>query len=209
MKLKISTRIIIVVLSGVILSGVFSIFTQYASYNQNVNIIAENLQKNSKLAFQQTLANDTKKLSLALEILLQDEHAKEFYIAEDIDSLYKYSKPLFENLKSKYDITHWYYIKGKPTETCFLRVHNKPKNNDKITRFTYQNSVKTATFASGLELGKTAFALRVVHPYYFNNKLIGYMELGEEIDHFFDIMKNQTGNNYIAFINKEFLNEEK
>jgi len=35
------------------------------------------------------------------------------------------------------------------------------------------------------------------------------MELGEEIDHFFDIMKQQTNNDYIAFINKEFLNEEK
>ncbi len=94
--------------------------------------------------------------------------------------------------------------------TCFLRVHNRKKNNDTITRNTYENAIKTKTFSSGLELGKTAFALRVVHPYYDNSKkLIGYMEVGEEIEHFFDIMKHKTGNEFIVAVDKKFLNKKK
>ena len=92
----------------------------------------------------------------------------------------------------------------------FLRVHNRPKNNDIITRYTYENAIKSKTFATGLELGKTAFALRVVHPFYDNNKqLIGYMEVGEEIDHFFDHMKASTCDDYMVVVDKKYLNEEK
>ena len=85
MKLKLATKIILIVFSGLIIGGIFSIFIQNASYNEEIDIIAQNLQTSSKSAFTQTLADDTKKMSLALDILLQDEHAKEFYTTKDID----------------------------------------------------------------------------------------------------------------------------
>ena len=62
--------------------------------------------------------------------------------------------------------------------------------------------------AEGIELGKTAFALRVVRPYYNGNDLIGYVELGEEINYFLTILKVQTGNDFAVIVNKQYLSEE-
>lgn len=103
-------------------------------------------------------------------------------------------------------MTHFYF--HLPNGTNFVRIHSKAKFGDNITRKTYQKSVQSNGFGTGLELGATAFALRVVHPYYDGTTLIGYIELGEEIDHFLKIMKTQTGNDYGLFIKKEYIKHE-
>ena len=61
--------------------------------------------------------------------------------------------------------------------------------------------------ASGLELGRTAFALRVVRPWTRDGKLLGYLELGEEIDHFLQRMARQTGDQFAMLILKRHLDE--
>jgi len=148
-------------------------------------------------------------LSITLETLLEDEKTKDIYVEGDREKLYDYTHPFFEKIKEKYGITHWYFINPEPASTCFLRVHNFEIFGDKITRSTYIDSVDYKDFGTGFELGKTAFALRVVHPYYSENgELIGYMELGEEIDHFLEIMKQQSGNDFNLFVLKEYLDQE-
>ncbi|MGE4398912.1 MAG: ATP-binding protein, partial [Campylobacterales bacterium] len=44
-----------------------------------------------------------------------------------------------------------------------------------------------------LEMGRNFFSLRAVTPIFYDGKLLGYMELGREIDHFFGLFKKQTG----------------
>ena len=209
MKTKIQTKIFIILFSGLFISVILSIVFQVNSYKHELNIVAENSLKMTEKSFHAILANEKQKLSLALDFLLEDSIAKNYFIKQNIDSLYDYSKPTYERIKKKYSITHLYYIMPEPKKTCFLRVHNKSKNNDVITRFTYENSVRTKSMASGLELGKTAFALRVVQPYYDNGKLIGYMEVGEEIDHFFDLLKEKTDDEFFTTVSKKFLDKKK
>lgn len=206
---KISVKVIIITLSALLLSFGVSIFIEIKSFKNEINKIAESNLELTKKSYRNIYANEEQKLSLALDALISDNKAKELFIKKELDSLFAYSEPLFQTLKTKYSITHFYYIMPEPESTCFLRVHNKPKRNDVIKRFTYGNSVKTKQKASGLELGKTAFALRVVRPYYHNGNLIGYMEVGQEIDNFFDFMKEETGNDFYVTVEKKYLNKEK
>ncbi len=63
-----------------------------------------------------------------------------------------------------------------------------------VDRATLTKAIETKGLGAGKELGKTAFALRVVRPWFGQDgKLLGYLELGEEIDHFLGRMKAQTG----------------
>lgn len=178
------------------------------TYENNVNIIARESVKSSEEAFKNLETNDTNMLSSTLKALLENENYKKLFIAKDKDGLYQATSPLFSELKERYRVTHWYFHNPEPDSTCFLRVHKPEKAGDVITRVTYQNSAKNKNFGAGKELGKTAFALRVVHPYYNNGTLIGYMELGEEIDHFLEAMRDQTGNEFGLMLKKEFLDEK-
>ncbi|OQY04257.1 MAG: hypothetical protein B6I20_03405 [Bacteroidetes bacterium 4572_117] len=179
------------------------------SYKKNIKLASEQAIEQTKNAFNNLAENDSRMMHATLTGLLSNEKMRDLFLKKDIDKLYGYTKPIFEDLKTKTGITHWYFIEAEPEKKCFLRVHNKEKNGDIITRFTYEAAVKTKELSYGIELGKTAFALRTVHPYLHNDSIIGYMELGEEIEHFFEIMKKQTGDDYGLLVKKEFLDEKK
>lgn len=153
--------------------------------------------------------NHIKLFSAAVEALKSNREIGSLFARRDREQLYRFTFPIFENLKKESNITHWYFLNPEPEKTCFLRVHAYHKYNDTITRITLDECIKSKRFASGKELGKTAFALRLVHPFYFDNRLIGYIELGMEIEILLEVMKNLTGHEYGLLVLKEFLDKEK
>jgi len=181
----------------------FSYYSFEKVFRENMIQMKEDFNKDFLLLEKQ----DTEKLSAALEILAQNENFQNIYLQKDREALYKAVEPLFQELKQSYGITHFYFI--LPDGKCFLRVHDKAIYGDEITRFTFWKARDTKQVASGLELGKTAFALRVVRPYYHNNELIGYVELGEEIDNFLEMLKGSSDNEFFLLIKKQYLDKEK
>lgn len=149
-------------------------------------------------------SQDTKALSATLDGLLQDPGFKKVFLKQNREELNQYGRPLFQKLKEGYGITHFYFM--LPDAVTFLRLHNPNVFGDINNRITFKKAVESKKIGSGIELGKTAFALRVVKPYYDGDKLIGYMELGQEIDHFLSVLKKETRNEYSIFVNKDKLN---
>ncbi len=145
-------------------------------------------------------------LSATLEAVLNDEVMKDIYLEKDRDKLYEYGQPLFQELKTRYKITHFYFM--DPDGVNFVRLHNKDIFGDEIKRGTFLEAKETRLASSNLELGKTAYALRVVMPYYNGDELIGYVELAQEVDEFFETMKKRKGNEFLMVVEKDSLNEE-
>lgn len=162
--------------------------------------------ENFKASFSVLIERNIQKLASGLEIIIQDPGIKKEFMSNDRDALFRYGEPLFRNLREKYGITHFYFI--LPDGHCFLRLHNKDIYGDMINRHTLLKARETQSLASGIELGKTAFALRAVMPYYHEGRLIGYLDLGEEIDHFLKIMKEQTGDECAIIADKSRLDRE-
>jgi PAS domain S-box-containing protein len=80
---------------------------------------------------------------------------------------------------------------------------------DVVERSTYQSTAKNEENSAGLEVGKTAFCLRVVYPYYSKNgDFIGCVELGNDTNHFFEIMKKESGCEYSLFVLKKYLDKK-
>lgn len=205
---SIKFKVILTIILCLALGAAAIVFLLNVSYQDNINLISKQSVQMSEEAFRNLEKNDTNMLSATLESLMENDAYKKLFEAKDRNKLYQQVEPLFKNFKERYRITHWYFLNPEPESTAFLRVHKPAQFDDQIKRATYLKAVETKDFASGKELGQTAFALRVVHPYYDNGKLIGYMELGEEIDHFLGIMKKQTGNDFGLLIKKKYLDEK-
>ncbi len=182
------------------------------SFQREKNTLAWQALQGAQETYVHLEENCTRTLSATLAALLADEKIAALYQQRDRDKLYRYTAPLFEILKNDFQVTHWYFLEPETAapaiaQKCFLRVHNAALYGDVVNRVTYKNAVQTKTFSSGKELGKTAFALRVVHPYYHQGTLIGYMELGQEIDEFLSTMQKMTGDAFALIIDKRYLDQ--
>ncbi|MFH1228835.1 MAG: HAMP domain-containing protein [Candidatus Aenigmatarchaeota archaeon] len=149
---------------------------------------------------------DTKTLSSSLNAITYDEEIRQKYMGMDRNALYEYVNPLFIRLKEAYNVTHFYFI--LPNGTVFLRMHSRDMYGDEVKRSSFLEARDSGKIASEIELGKTAYALRVITPYYDGDSLIGYVELGEEINHFMLILKTDTENEFALIADKGLLDKE-
>jgi hypothetical protein len=149
--------------------------------------------------------SDVKKMDATLGALLEDAALREAFRARDRERLLAAALPRFQGLQERDGITHWYFI--DPARTVFLRVHRPELRGDVVERQTLLRAAETGNAGSGLELGQTAFALRVVRPWVVGGELLGYMELAEEIDHFLVRLKQETGNEFGLLVKKKYLDQ--
>ncbi len=154
-------------------------------------------------AFAKLEKADVDMLSSALDELAADPALVRPFVARDREKLLAAARPIFERLKAEDQITHFYFLDPEPARTCFLRVHKPEQFGDVVNRDTLLAAIATRKIGYGKDLGKTAFALRVVKPMRSGGRIVGYMELGEEIDHFFERMKHQTGDDFGLLVDKE------
>jgi signal transduction histidine kinase len=87
-----------------------------------------------------------------------------------------------------------------------LRVYQPENMTEAPTRFTKQQAMTRGTPVSGLELGRVGtFTLRIVYPWRIKNELIGYIELGQEIDSILRELKTITEIDFLVFLDKSYL----
>lgn len=185
-----------------------SIFYWIGVQNQNKNFkqIALEQIRGAEASFRNFKEQDTKMLLSSLEVITQDPRLKEIYLEKNRQRLFDYVQPLFRNLKNKYGITQFYFI--LPDGRVFLRIHEKDIHGDLIKRTSFQKARDTKNPTSEFEIGKTAFSLRAVMPYYDAGTLIGYVELGEEIGHFLEILKGGTRSEFGIIADKPYFNRD-
>lgn len=199
--------IFILGLAAVSILGIVHIFN--VSSRHNVELLTQSSVDEARKAFHSEEVGTKNMLSATLNTLSRDTGILEDFIAGDRDKLFRRVQPLFQHLRSQNSITHWYFIDPEPAKTCFLRVHAPHLYNDVITRSTLEESIKTRRIAFGKELGKTALALRAVHPYFHNGRIIGYMELAIEMQDFFNMLKDHTASDYGLLVAKKYLDRSK
>jgi HAMP domain-containing protein len=201
--MQIRTKLAIAVLAAMVLVAAIAGAIIRAASERNIRVNAEAAVAVAGGAFRAVEHADTEKLSAVLTAVLSDSRYRAPFERRDRAALAALATPLFKELKYAYGITHWYF--HLPDRSVFLRVHKPEQFGDAVNRATMARAVATGGPGVGKELGKTAFALRVVSPWVVEGKLIGYVELGEEIDGFMHRMKVQTGDDYSLLVEKRHL----
>ncbi len=161
-----------------------------------------------KKTFNNLISYEAEILKSNILFLAEDKKLQNFFSQKDKENLIKYGKSIYKKLNSEFQITHFYFI--DTNDICFLRMHNTKRFGDKIKRFTYKKAKENKKIFYGIELGPYGtFALRLVMPWIVNNKIIGYLELGKEIDNLTKTLKNISKFDFVFIINKKFIKTRK
>jgi hypothetical protein len=203
--LSVQAKVILLILALSLVSGVAGAWIMGDLFERHVERSASEALHVAAREFEAQEHSEVEKLSATLDALLTRDDLAAAFVARDRKKLLALSAPLFETMKARDRITHWYFIEAPPAKTVFLRVHRPELHSDVVERSTLQKAIASGDMGAGKELGQTAFALRVVRPWVRDGKVIGYLELAEEIDHFLTAMKSRTGDEYGMLVKKEFL----
>jgi HAMP domain-containing protein len=191
---------------GIFIVAVFVVLMMY-TFRKNTDSRAMRTIQNIDGIYRNLVQNDIKMLSAALESFASNTPFKETFVSKDKAALQAMSEELFRGNRDRYGITHFYYI--DEAGICFLRMHKPGFAGDLVTRTTYKEASEKNRLASGVELGKTAYALRVIMPYVFQGKTVGYIEFGEEIHHFDEVIHEKMGSDVVVLGDKKFLDKKK
>lgn len=165
-----------------------------AAIGRSLRIAAEEAVAASASALAALQRADVARLDAALLSLSSNPALVEAYRTRDRGRFLAAAAPIFEALRREHDVTH--FLVHDPSLAVFVRVHRAPDHGDHTGRSTLARAAETGVHASGLELGRSAFALRVVTPWRVDGQVIGYLELGEELDHLLARLKARTGDDY-------------
>jgi len=159
-------------------------------------------------SFQSLLDQRAQIMRVQLEQLAASETLQQLMLQKDRTGLLRENQETFRRLLLHLRISHFYF--HNPDQTVFLRVHNPTRHGDLIERHSLTQAAATQQEAHGIELGPLGtFTLRTVIPWYHHEQLIGYLELGEEIEllinNFFKLDKTIL----TLTIDKKFLDREK
>jgi signal transduction histidine kinase len=153
----------------------------------------------------ESLLRESRLLQGLADPLLGDRELQRCWLAGDRVALLDCSKPVFDELRLRFEITHFYF--HGLDRVCFLRVHDPNRHGDLIDRTTLQRVVQGDGVPWGLELGPMGtFTLRVVQPWRINGELAGYIELGKEISSVVSTVKHVLDVELVVAVDKSFLN---
>ena len=159
--------------------------------------------------YQKSIIADARALTSIIDTLKLNTKLEEIFVSYDRKVLLEYTEKLFRELKRDFNITHFYFT--KPDRTNLLRVHVPERYGDRIDRLTTMQAEHNGTNTYGVELGVLgSFTLRVVSPWYDKQtgQLIGYIELGMEMDHVMNRLRDMLGLDIIIVVNKKYLDRD-
>ncbi|MDH5191463.1 MAG: ATP-binding protein [Gammaproteobacteria bacterium] len=205
---KIKARIFVPVILALVSVALVSIFSYYQLQSKQIDNDIHWRIHGVDAAYKKALENETATLDGLIGFLLSDKDIQAAWLSRDRQRLYQQVLPAYKRLFIDNKITHFYFI--EKDKVCFLREHNKSRYGDVINRFTLDRAIATNKKASGVELGPLGtFTLRVVHPWYINGELTGYLELGIEITHITPQLRKLFGVELFVLVKKEYLERKK
>ena len=154
--------------------------------------------------FAQKLDKDTHKMMATLRAMMINQAMVNAFRQGDRAALAQQGGELFRSLNAEHKITHLYFI--RPDLVSLYRFHSPAVFGDEIQRVTLQQARESQKPAHGLELGPMGtLTLRLVTPWRQDGELLGYLEIGEEIEHLLDEIRHSLAIDLLVLVNKRYL----
>jgi hypothetical protein len=204
---SIRAKLVVAIVTTLAVAAAGSALLVRQLYLRTARSTAGEALRGASAAYEDLEKNEVEKLTVILDTLVANTALRDAFAARDRDKLQAIALPIHQVLKADHGIGHWNFVDAE-TKRMFLRPHLPAKHDDVIERPALNKAIERRENSVGKELGKSAFALRVGRPFWgADGKLIGYIELGTEVDHFLGRMKIQTGNDFAMFIQKKLVDE--
>ncbi len=174
---------------------------------RNLRRFDQHISTDAIRSFDASVERQTKTIAALEDTLLNDPKLYEALRNRDRDRLYALYAPLYQKYKERYALTHFYF--HLPDRVNLLRVHKPELFGDYIDRYTAREAERLHKMSAGIELGPLGtFSLRVVQPVTVDGVLLGYLELGQEIDGLWTIIHKRLGVEVAVSIRKQGVNRQ-
>lgn len=193
-------------LAGVLLITVaLLVLTIHRHASEDIDRDAEKAAQLAEHLYREEISASADMLGAAMEVLSTDQELRQALTRRNRAQLLQRAAPLFSELKKKYTITHFYFSDSHRVN--ILRVHQPERFGDVIKRATTLQAERSKKTSYGVELGPLGtFTLRLVTPWFgADGQLLGYVELGMEIDHVLRTVQHIGSARTYVLINKQFL----
>ena len=196
-----NTSLYIQLVIGVILLAILGVISNY--YVQLISIEQHTIYHipDYEKRFDDYVDSEANKITSYLELVKEKKELQDLFKQNNRERLYEMSQPIFDHLYANSDITHFYFI--KTNGEVLLRVHDQYRFSDIVKRYTFLKSKEKLAPYYGLEFGiKKNYTLRVVHPWIVDGELLGFIELGKEVDKVIDSLSDELGIEIYFAVNK-------
>jgi signal transduction histidine kinase len=174
---------------------------------QNLRRFDQHISTDALRSFDASVERQTRTIAALEDTMLNDPKLYEALWDRDRDRLYALYAPLYQKYKERYALTHFYF--HLPDRVNLLRVHKPDFFGDHIDRYTAREAERLHKMSAGLELGPLGtFTLRVVQPVFADGILLGYLELGQEIDGLWTLIHKRLGVEVAVSIRKQTINRQ-
>ncbi|NOR51540.1 MAG: hypothetical protein GQ470_02875, partial [Gammaproteobacteria bacterium] len=184
------------------------IATVYFHEHQTIDSDVVQLQSTASSLYQNSTQQNAKALQTVMDVLKTDRELISALAKRDRQRLLQRSASLYEDINRHYGVTHFYFT--GPDRVNLLRVHKPEKYGDTIIRQTTLTAQQGRIDAYGVELGPLGtLTLRYVQPWYEaqTRELLGFVELGMEVDQTVDSIRDLFGLDIFVLINKQYLDQ--
>jgi signal transduction histidine kinase len=168
--------------------------------------LAERLAAVAKL-FEQKLDKDTNLMMATMRAMMTNKVMEAAFRRGDRTGLAQQGQELFRTLRDDHRITHLYLT--RPDLVNLYRFHSPHEFGDANARVTLAQAKASQAAVRGLELGAMGtLTLRLVMPWLEGNRLLGYLEIGEEIEHLIYEVQRSLSVDLLVLVEKRFLQQQ-
>jgi HAMP domain-containing protein len=214
--LSIKTKIVLVVASSVAVGSIAMAWLFNASYQKTLKRASDQALTQARESFATQKKDSVDLMSASILSMEGNRDLIEAFAARDRERLAPLARALYADFSKRFGITHWNYWETEPEGAAavkglvnFYRAATPKNFGEFLERATLAEVVREKNLVTGLDLGNTGFALRVVGPVHREGKVVGYFEVGKDIASFLESMKRQSGSEYGLMLIKGNLDEKK
>ena len=183
--------------------GAFVATAYYLQVRVRDRALSERVAAVGKLV-DQKLGKDTNLMQAVLRTMMGNPAIETAFANRDRVALLREAGPLFETLRADHRITHLYF--NGPDLVNVLRAHSPQEYGDVIDRATTAQARDQGVAVHGLELGPLGtLTLRLVMPWHRSNDVLGYLEIGEEIEYLVQEIRDSLSVDLFVMVDKRFL----
>lgn len=198
LPLLIPIGLALLVLFGSSITGV------YWLGNHNIGYEAKARLNGVERMFQLEMKHDARMMDSIANFVMQDSTLISDWRSRDKQALLQRTQELLGQFRDQYYIETFSLY--RPDLTCYLRVPEPSGSGEHTTSLTLKQTEKPTT---GIHLEDSGIlTLRVVNPWKNGSELIGYLELGEHINHMPLEMEKTLKAKLIFTVNKSNLDRK-
>ena len=165
----------------------------------------KNLTQNIQTMLDYLIKDKIKLLSAIEKDLIENSDIKTLLIEKNRKELIRRYEGFYSYFKALHAVTHFYIHDAKGVN--IVRLHQINRYGDAIKRYTLLEAKQHQSQSAGLELGPLGtFTLRVVQPIFKEHTLIGFIELGIDLNHFLQTLLQLFSVDVALLIDKNQLN---